>query len=161
MPPQTQTITLLVMTSQASEAEQLIKSLRDGGLPVRGIYTDQVSRMEALLVARACEVILCCGYDPGIDVDAVLARYRELAADIPLIMIAEPASPPLALSRPMHGGARDVTMRGDGERLRLIMARLRDPQAGCQNHRGGDQPACKSPEDFPVGQRQCAVECRG
>ena len=123
MPPPTQTITLLVMTSQASEAEQLIKSLRDGGLPVRGIYTDQVSRMEALLVARACEVILCCGYDPGIDVDAVLARYRELAADIPLIMIAEPASPPLALSRPMHGGARDVTMRGDGERLRLIIGR--------------------------------------
>lgn len=123
MPPQTQTVNLLVMTCLASEAEQLIKSLRDGGLPVRGIYTDQVSRMEALLVARACEVILCCGYDPAIDVDAVLARYRKLAVDIPLIVIVEPASPPLALNRPMHGGARDVTLRGDSERLQLIIGR--------------------------------------
>jgi EAL domain-containing protein (putative c-di-GMP-specific phosphodiesterase class I)/GGDEF domain-containing protein len=122
-PLPTQTVNLLVMTSEASEAEQLIKSLHDGGLPVRGIYTAQADRMKELMAARTCELILCCGYDPKIDVDAVLSHYRELVADVPLIVIAEQTSEQQTMNRSMRGGARDVTRRGDTERLRLIIGR--------------------------------------
>ena len=124
MPPLLpQTVNLLVMTSEASEAEQLIKSLHEGGLPVRGIYTAQADRMKELMAARTCELILCCGYDPAIDVDAVLSCYRDLAVDVPLILIAEQTSEPQAMNRSMRGGARDVARRGDTERLRLIIDR--------------------------------------
>ena len=123
MPAQAQTVILLVMTSQANEAERLIKSLRDGGLQVRGMYTAHADRIAELVEQRACDLIICCAYDPAVTLDAVLARHRELAADVPLIVIADQTGAPAATLRAMAGGARDVTTRDDAQRLQLVVGR--------------------------------------
>ena len=123
MPAQAQTVILLVMTSQASEAERLITSLRDGGLPVRGMYTAHADRIEELVERRACDLIICCAYDPAVTLEAVLLRHRELEADVPLIVIVDPADAPAATISAMAGGARDVTARDDAERLQLVVGR--------------------------------------
>ncbi len=66
---------MLVMTSQASEAERLITSLRDGGLPVRGMYTSHADRIEELVDRRTCDLIICCAYDPAVTLNAVMLRH--------------------------------------------------------------------------------------
>lgn len=124
------TVILLVMTAQAHEAERLIASLRDGGLPVRGMYTANPDRIEELVGRRACDLVLCCAYDEAVDREAVFARHRELDADVPLIVIADPADRTAAVVEAMAGGARDCIARDDTERLQLVVAReLSDLQA--------------------------------
>jgi len=123
MPAPAQTVILLVMTSQASEAERLITSLRDGGLPVRGMYTAHADRIEELVERRACDLIICCANDPAVTLDAVLARHRELESDVPLIVIVDPTGAPSITIKAMAGGARDVTAHDDAERLQLVVGR--------------------------------------
>lgn len=136
MSAEAQTVILLVMTAQAHEAERLITSLRDGGLSVRGMYTANPDRIEELVGRRACDLILCCVYDDAVDLEAVFARHRELEADVPLIVIANPADRTAAVVEAMAGGARDCIGRDDTERLQLVVAReLSDLQARRQVRR--------------------------
>ena len=118
-----QTIHILILTSRPEEAERLVTSLRNGGLAVRGVYTHQPERIEELIEARPCEMILCCVFDPSIDLPAVLARYNELDRDIPLIIVAGGDSEPDVLIQALRAGARDVTERDDMEHLQLVITR--------------------------------------
>ncbi|HYN78411.1 MAG TPA: bifunctional diguanylate cyclase/phosphodiesterase [Lamprocystis sp. (in: g-proteobacteria)] len=123
MAAQPQTVILLIMTSQPNEAERLITSLRNGGLPVRGMYTANAERIQELVERRACDMILCCGYDPNVDFDAVLARHRELETDVPLVVIADHNSEPRDMIKALSAGARDLTERDDAEHLQLVVGR--------------------------------------
>ncbi|WP_295607919.1 EAL domain-containing protein [uncultured Lamprocystis sp.] len=123
MPAQAQAVILLVMTSQPNEAERLITSLRNGGLPVRGMYTATADRIDELVERRACDLIICCSYDPSVDLDAVLTRHRELAADVPLIVIADHHGDQESVIKALRAGARDVTDREDVEHLQLVVGR--------------------------------------
>ncbi len=118
-----QTIQILILTSRPEEAERLITSLRNGGLAVRGIYTHQPERIDELIDAHPCELILCCVFDPAIDLPAVLTRYNALDRDIPLIIVADGDSEPELLIQALRAGARDVTERDDVEHLQLVIAR--------------------------------------
>lgn len=140
MPGQAQTVIMLLLTSQAGEAESLITSLRDGGLPVRGMYTAHADRIAELVERRACDVIICCAYDPAVNLNAVLTRHRELEADVPLIVITDDTCDSQAVIRAMSGGARDVTDRADAERLQLVVGReLADLRARRQVRRLTEQ----------------------
>jgi EAL domain-containing protein (putative c-di-GMP-specific phosphodiesterase class I)/GGDEF domain-containing protein/DNA-binding NarL/FixJ family response regulator len=123
MPAQAQPVILLVMTSQPNEAERLITSLRNGGLPVRGMYTATADRIDELVERRACDLIICCSYDPSVDLDAVLTRHRELAADVPLIVVADHHGDQESVIKALRAGARDVTDREDAEHLQLVVGR--------------------------------------
>ena len=119
----TQAFTLLVLSSQANEAERLIASLRNGGLPVRGVYTTNSDRIVELVERRACDLIVCCSYDPDVDLEDVLSRHRELDADVPLIVVADRRSDPQAMLAALRSGARDATDREDIEHLQLVVGR--------------------------------------
>lgn len=123
MPAPNQNVTLLVLTSQAGDAERLIASLRNGGLPVRGMYTAHAGRIDELVERRACDLIVCLSYDPAVDLEGVLARHRELDADVPLIVVADHHSDPQAMLKALRAGARDVTERDDAEHLQLVVGR--------------------------------------
>ncbi len=114
---------MLLMIAQESEAERLITTVRDGGLPVRGTHTVHAEEIAELVEQRACDLIICCAYDPAVHLNAVLARHRELAADVPLIVIADHAGEPQSVIRAMSNGARDVTARNDAEHLQLVVSR--------------------------------------
>jgi multidomain signaling protein FimX len=122
-----QTATVLVVTSRANEAERLITSLRNGGLAVRGLHSAEGERIHRLVERGECDLVVCCGYDPEVDLASVLARHRELSTDVPLILVADHQSDSQSMIRALRAGARDVTERDDQEHLQLVVAReLRD-----------------------------------
>lgn len=118
-----QSVTLLVMTAQAVEAERIITSLRNGGLAVRGMYSAHADRIGELAERRACDIVVACAYDPDVDLQTILWRHGELEADIPLVVIADHHAEPADMVQALRAGARDVTERDDQEHLQLVVAR--------------------------------------
>jgi len=118
-----QAATVLVLTSQANEAERLITSLRNGGLAVRGMHSAEGERIHRLVERGECDLVVCCGYDPEVDLGSVLARHRELDTDVPLILVSDHQNDSQSMIRALRAGARDVTERDDQEHLQLVVAR--------------------------------------
>jgi PAS domain S-box-containing protein len=117
------TVTLLILTSREDEAEGLIKSLRKGGLAVRGIFTSEPERMEELAASNPFDLILLCEYDPGVELDACMSHYRALEVDVPLVIIADASTESGILIEALRSGARDLTEHGDTDHLQLVVAR--------------------------------------
>lgn len=118
-----QAATVLVLTSEANEAERLVTVLRKGGLAVTGLHSAEGERIHRTVEHDECDLVLCCGYDPEIDLGSVLARHRELDSDIPLILVSDHPQDPQSRVRALRAGARDVTERDDQEHLQLVVAR--------------------------------------
>jgi multidomain signaling protein FimX len=117
------TVNVLILTSQANEAQDLITALRNGGLPAHGVHTQHPEQLAELAAAESCDLILCCVYDSKIDLQAALTQYQTLGRDVPLILIADGQTPPETLIQALHSGARDLTERDDPSRLPLVVAR--------------------------------------
>ena len=116
-------INLLILTSKPDEAAGLVTLLRNGGLPVHGMHTHHPERLGELTRDHQCDLMLCCIYDPKIDLGTVMAQYRRLGLDIPLILIGEADADPEPLMQAMRSGARDLIERNDATRLQLVVAR--------------------------------------
>lgn len=123
MPVLSQTATVLVLTSQANEAERLITILRNGGLSVKGLHSAEAERIQRLVERGECDLVVCCGDDPEIDLGSVLARHRELGTDVPLILVSDRQDDSQSMTRALRAGARDVIERGNQEHLQLVAAR--------------------------------------
>ena len=116
-------INLLILTSEANEAEGLITELRNRGLPVRGTYTYQPERLAELAAEHPCDLILCCVYDPQIDLQATMNHHQGLGLDIPLLLIDEADANPEPLLQALRSGARDLIGRHDPARLHIVVTR--------------------------------------
>jgi PAS domain S-box-containing protein len=116
-------VTLLILTSKPEEAERITTELRNGGLAVHGIQSDDPSQLESLVASHNLELILCCAYDPGIDLDTCMRHYRDIDIDLPLVVVADGATDASRLIGAMRSGARDLTEQGDREHLQLVVAR--------------------------------------
>jgi len=123
MPTPDQAASVLVLTSQANEADRLVTSLRNGGLAVRGLHSAEGERIHRLVERGECDLVICCGYDPEIDLASVLARHRELNTEVPLILVSDHQNDSQSMIRALRAGARDVTERADQEHLQLVVAR--------------------------------------
>ncbi len=123
MPAPNQAATVLILTSQANEAERLITALRNGGLSVRGMHSAEGERIHRVVERGECDLVVCCGYDPEVDLGSVLARHRELGTDVPLILVSDHQNDSQSMIRALRAGARDVTERDDQEHLQLVVAR--------------------------------------
>ena len=114
---------LLILTSREEEAESLIRSLRNGGLSVQGTFTSKPRLLEELIAANSTDLILCCEYDPDIDIDAWMPKYRSLDRDVPFVIIAGEATESSILVNALRGGARDMTPKGEMDLLQLVVIR--------------------------------------
>ncbi|AFL72290.1 EAL domain-containing protein [Thiocystis violascens] len=123
MSVQNQTLTLLIVTSETSEAERLIGTLREDGLAATSVTIPQADRLQDVITQRSCDMILCCGYDRDVDLDHVFAAYRKLDADVPFIVIGEADRHAGDLIKARRGGARDLIGRNDNEHLKLAVSR--------------------------------------
>ncbi|AGA90971.1 EAL domain-containing protein [Thioflavicoccus mobilis 8321] len=134
MPTQSPTVNLLILTSSSNEAREIIQSLRSGGLPARGIYTEQYERLAALTEAQVTvDLILCCLNDPQIELDHVMEHYQEIEADVPLILLTDRNQGSNHLLRALRAGARDLVGRDEIERLRLVVTReFADRRTRCE-----------------------------
>ncbi len=116
-------INLLILTSKPDEAAGLVTVLRNGGLPVHGMHTHHPERLGELTREHLCDLILCCTYDPKIDLATVMAQHRRLGIEIPLILIGEADADPEPLMQAMRSGARDLVERNNTTYLQLVVAR--------------------------------------
>lgn len=123
MSVQNQTLTLLIVTSETSEAERLIGTLREDGLAATSVTIPQADRLQDVMAQRSCDMILCCGYDRDVDLDRVFAAYRKLDADVPFIVIGDADRHAGDLIKARRGGARDLIGRNDNEHLKLAVSR--------------------------------------
>lgn len=116
-------VNILILASSEEEAEAIITSLRNGGLAVRGIFTDEPERLDELTGTYPFDLIFCCEYDPAIDLDTCMSYFGELDLDLPLIVIAGEETDSPSLIRALRAGARDLTEHRDTEHLQLVVAR--------------------------------------
>jgi PAS domain S-box-containing protein len=114
---------ILVLTSREEEGEALVTSLRTGGLPVRGTVTGDLNQIQTLGDSRSFDLIICCEYDPAIDLAGCMEYYRQVDTDLPLVIVASEDTASAALIGAMRSGARDVAQYGDQEHLLLVVAR--------------------------------------
>lgn len=117
------TMNLLVLTSCQEKGEAHVTSLRTGGLPVRGTVTDDLAQLQKLSSSPSFDLIICCDYDPSIDLTKCMEYYRQVDADLPLVIVAAEETESATLISAMRSGARDVTQFGDHEHLLLVVAR--------------------------------------
>lgn len=123
MTVQNQTVTLLIVTSETREAERLTGVLRTDGLAAKSVALPNAERLDETIAQRDCDMILCCSHDRNVDLDSVLAAYRKLAADLPLIVIGDAENRARELVKVRRGGARDLLRHHDDEHLKLAVAR--------------------------------------
>jgi PAS domain S-box-containing protein len=117
------TMNLLLLTSRQEQGEAHVTSLRTGGLPVRGTVTDDLAQLQKLGNPPTFDLIICCEYDPAIDLARCMEYYRQVEADVPLLIVAREDTESATLISAMRSGARDVTQVGDDEHLLLVVAR--------------------------------------
>jgi len=123
MPTHSQQPTLLIVTSETSEAERLMATLREARLAELSLSIPGAEHLDKVITARGCDLILCCGYDRDVEVDKVLSAYKRLKTTIPLILLADPEQWETEAARARRFGVRDIVRRADPEHLRLSVAR--------------------------------------
>lgn len=123
MPTHSQQPTLLIITSETSEAERLMATLREARLAERSLSIPGAEHLDKVIAERGCDLILCCGYDRDVEVDKVLTAYKRLKTDVPLILLADPDQWETEAAKARRAGARDIVRRADPEHLRLSVAR--------------------------------------
>ena len=116
-------VSLLILAAKEEEAERLITTLRNGGLAVHGIHSSNPRHFEDLVATYKIELILCCEYDPKIELDVWMKAYQNLKTDIPFIIIADLETELAVLVEAMRQGARDLARQGDREHLQLVVMR--------------------------------------
>jgi PAS domain S-box-containing protein len=117
------TMNLLLLTSRQEEGEAHVTFLRTGGLAVRGTVSDDLAQLQKLGNSPTFDLIICCEYDGAIDLTKCMEYYRQVEADVPLVIVAGEDTESATLIGAMRSGARDVTQLGDDEHLLLVVAR--------------------------------------
>ncbi|MBV5308163.1 EAL domain-containing protein [Chromatium okenii] len=117
------TATLLIITSDASDAERLIGALREDGIATQSVTVPHAERLAEVIAQRGCDLILCCSYQREVDLDSVLASHRKLIGDIPLILIEESEQHAANLAKIRRSAVRDLIRRHDHDHLKLAVAR--------------------------------------
>lgn len=123
MPTPSQKPTLLIITSETSEAERLMAVLREARLAERSLSIPSAEHLDKVITERGCDLILCCGYDRDLEVDTILAAYKRLKTDVPLILLSDPEHWETDAGKARRAGARDIVRRADPEHLRLSVTR--------------------------------------
>jgi multidomain signaling protein FimX len=123
MPTPSQKPTLLIITSETSEAERLMAGLREARLAERSLSIPSAEHLDKVIAERGCDLILCCGYDRDLEVDTILSAYKRLKTDVPLILLADPEHWEAEAGKARRAGARDIVRRADPEHLRLSVTR--------------------------------------
>lgn len=123
MPTPSRRPTIIVITSVTSEAERLVGALREEGLAGQSVSIPNADRLASVIKERGCDLILCCSYDRDVDLDGVLATYKQIAVDVPLILIVDPDDWSAVADKGRRAGARDLTRQHDSEHLKMVVSR--------------------------------------
>jgi len=117
-------IRLLILSSSRDRTEIIEASLRNGGLAVHCTRIPNMDALEESLRSQGGDLLLCCAFDPTINLHRTLETASEQGQDdLPVLVLFDADADPAELLRAMHEGVRDLIDKDDLERLRLVVDR--------------------------------------
>ncbi len=116
-------IRLLILSTSRDRTEQISTSLRNGGLAVHSTRLSKMDRLEDAMEEGELDLLLCCSFESGIDLQQTIDTLNDQDRDIPLLILSDGNADPEPLIQAMREGARDLVDKDDMEHLQLVVAR--------------------------------------
>lgn len=116
-------IRLLILSGSSDHTERITTSLRNGGLAVHVTRLGRMDDLAEKIEAGEYDLLLCCAFDPRIDIRRTLDAIGDLERDLPLLIMSDTSADPKVLLQAMREGARDLVDNDDLEHLQLVVAR--------------------------------------
>jgi diguanylate cyclase (GGDEF)-like protein/PAS domain S-box-containing protein len=147
--PQDAVIRLLLVEDQLEDAEQLISTLRNGGMAIRPQRPESADDLDKLLATQPIDMVLARGDARYISFADTAKKVEATGKDIPVLATSEKLEEAIILGL-IAAGARDVALRSKPEHvqhvvrnefqallarrgLRHLEAALRETERRCDN----------------------------
>lgn len=122
MTKQENVIRLLLVEDTVEEAEQLISTLRNGGIALRPARAGDVAELEAQLAAHTPDIILVNLSAKGLKLTEVAAAANHGGKDIAIVAITAKVDEDV-IARAFTEGARALALRNRTEHVQAIVRR--------------------------------------
>lgn len=114
---------LMILSPQEDEARSILAGLRQVGLETQGDHCPRLEELATRVAAAAPDLLLCLPLPPRLELNAALTRYRELAQDLPLIILTDTGADQNQLLQARRLGARDACDKENFPWLALLISR--------------------------------------
>lgn len=115
-------VRLLLIDDKLEDAEHSISLLRNGGIPVRPSRPESLKELETTLAGSGCDLVLASHAASLIPFGAVAEAVTASGKDITLIALLDTPDE-ASLSDAFTKGARNFSLRGRAEHLRIVIKR--------------------------------------
>ena len=155
------TIRLLILNNQRSEAERLISMLHASGHPCRAQHVDSEEALVKLLQEQSWDLLIG-NMDTTTPTPAIaIKQIRRLNKDVPVILLYEvdEDESPFAVVEGLRLGAADVINLDDDQHLLLVIDRELQNREQRQAREPGRRVQRAFHRDPPSGHRTWATSC--
>src|SRR2546425_4432965 len=120
-PPPRTPLRVLIVEDSPSDAELMVRALRQAGFEPSHERVESADAMRATLVRQPWDVVLSDYTMPGFDAPAALAVLQDHGSDAPFIVVSGSVGEDTAVAA-MRAGATDYIMKDRLQRLRPAVA---------------------------------------
>ena len=113
-------IRLLLVEDQLEDAEQLISTLRNGGMAIRPQRPESAEDLDNLLASQPIDMVLARGTATYIPFADVAKKVEATGKDIPVLASSDKLDEPTILGL-IAAGARDVALRMKPEHVQFVV----------------------------------------
>lgn len=117
-----QVVRLLIVEDSMEIAEQLISTLRNGGIPVRPVRAETAAELASQIEEHLPDVILVDAANKSPTLIETVAAVRKSSKDIPVVALVAEVNEKCVIDASM-AGARACALLSRGEHLQMIVRR--------------------------------------
>lgn len=122
MAPKDQVVRLLIVEDSMETAEQLISTLRNGGIPVRPVRAENAQQLAAQIDEHTPDVILVDASNTSPTLVETVAAVRKSSKDIPVIALIAEVTEKTVIDATV-AGARACALQTRADHLQMIVKR--------------------------------------
>ena len=123
------TIRLMVVDDSGEDAEAVVNTLRNGGMPIRPFRPADADEMMRMLAAQPIDLVLAADRVQAIALPTVLEKVSASGKDIPVIWLTDGVSD-ATLAEAANAGARAVALRSrPGHLIAVLQSEWSDLEA--------------------------------
>src|SRR5437867_11419191 len=141
---------VLIVEDSATDAELMVRALRQAGLEPDHHRVETAAAMRAALDGQAWDVVLSDYSLPGFDAMGALALLRDAAPDVPFIVVSGSVGEDTAVAA-MQAGAADYVMKDRLQRRASAVTRAIEGAVGRRERRRLEEQLAHSQRMEAVG----------
>lgn len=122
MAPKDQVVRLLIVEDSMETAEQLISTLRNGGIPVRPVRAENAQQLAAQIDEHTPDLILVDAANKSPTLVETVAAVRKSSKDIPVIALIAEVTEKTVIDATV-AGARACALQTRADHLQMIVKR--------------------------------------